>query len=468
MRWIYVTVVLSALFWARAGTNAARAAVAEPNVVVVLTDDQSTWDLAQMPNVQTLLRANGITYTHYVDNNPLCAPSRASILTGRTSAHDGVWDNDNKAYGGYAAFADAGYTDNDLFNWMHAAGYQTSLDGKFMNGYVTADGMPAGVDDSHIILLGNSRLGDGEATTGGYFEYATVDDGVITQHGSAASDYSTTVLGQDAVHFIDTSDPGRPLFLYYAPHAPHQPATPEPKYVDAPQCDLPSPRTPDYYAIGTGAPPWEQLLAPPNPIREDLLMQLRCETLLSVDDQVGDIVQALQNTGRLHNTLIIFASDNGFSLGQHDWQGKNVPFNESDTIPLVVRWDADPMIRADTTNSNLVEDMDLPATIAQSAGAPMPPSDGIDFLTHVRTAAPISHAIQEAGSVPAYCGLIEGTLKYAFYQDGSQTLYDSFGSDPYELDNLAGEPWEGREDASMRRTATQDACTPSPPRWTVK
>ena len=86
----------------------------------------------------------------------------------------------------------------------------------------------------------------------------------------------------------------------------------------------------------------------------------------------------------------------------------------------------------------------------------MPPSDGIDFLTHVRTAAPISHAIQEAGSVPAYCRH-RGHAQYAFYQDGSQTLYDSFGSDPYDLDNLAGEPLEGREDASMRRTATHGA-----------
>lgn len=468
MRRIYLAVLVLALLWARAGTKAAVAAVPQPNVVVVLTDDQSSWDTAQMPNVQALLRSQGVSYSRYVDNNPLCAPSRASILTGLTSAHDGVWDNNNKADGGYAAFAAGGYTHNDLFTWMQAAGYETSLDGKLINGYQTADGIPAGVNDSHIILLSGSGRGDGESNKGGYFNYSTVDDGAVTKHGSTASDYSTSVLGLDAVRFIYGASPNRPIFLYYAPHAPHQPATPEPKYVNAPQCNLSAPRTPDFGTIGSDPPQWETLLAPPAANHDDQLMKLRCETLLSVDDQVANIVQALQTTGRLHNTLIVFASDNGFSLGQHNWLGKNVPFSEADTVPLIVRWDADPMIQHGATSTNLVEDVDLPVMITDAASARMPSSDGIDPLKHTRTEAPIAHAIQQADQVPAYCGVIEGTLKYAFYQDGSQTLYDSFGSDPYELDNLADEPWESRSDSYMRAVAQRDSCTPNPPEWTTK
>src|SRR5439155_3190047 len=64
-----------------------------------------------------------------------------------------------------------------------------------------------------------------------------------------------------------------------------------------------------------------------------------CRTLLSVDDQVGRIVGALSDTGRLADTLILFASDNGFMFGEHRWVGKIVPYEESARVPVVVRDD---------------------------------------------------------------------------------------------------------------------------------
>jgi len=458
--WKVLIVGACILLGLRASPGTARAEDARPNVVVILTDDMSRWDLAHMPNVQQLLQAQGVTYPDYVTPNPLCAPSRAALLTGLASPHSNVWAN-NGIHGGYTAFTP--FLDDDLPVWLHQAGYETSIDGKFENGFVSTDPVPAGWDDSHILLLADTKSGDGESSKGGYFNYATMDDGAVDQHKAAEADYSTTVLGGDAVSFIQQADPDRPVFVYFTPHAPHLPVTPAPQYVHAAACKrLKSPRTPDYYQIGSDAPSWEQLLAPPMPGHEDGLMVKRCETLLSVDDEVGAIVQTLRDTGRLADTLIVFTSDNGYSLGQHDWEGKLTPYPESDTLPLVVRWDARPFLAAGSSSSQLVETMDLPVAIADAAGAATPASDGEDFLFGPpRTSAPIEHALQKEKVVPDYCGIIEDGMRYALYQDGSQDLYD-LTADPYELDNLANsEPYT----AAQLRTDALTACTPRPPGW---
>ena len=79
--------------------------------------------------------------------------------------------------------------------------------------------VPRGWSNWHALALGADGA-DAEGK-GGYYDYTTSDDGVGTLHGSAEADYSTTVLGNDAVRFVRGADPTKPLFLRFAPRAPH-------------------------------------------------------------------------------------------------------------------------------------------------------------------------------------------------------------------------------------------------------
>src|SRR6185436_14824311 len=110
----------------------------------------------------------------------------------------------------------------------------------------------------------------------------------------------------------------RPIFLYFAPKAPHVPATPEPKYAHTLD-DLPLTRLPNFNeADVSDKPGWLQALPPLTPkliAANDRFVHDQMESLLSVDDQVKNILDALQRTGRLSTTFIVFFSDNGLENG---------------------------------------------------------------------------------------------------------------------------------------------------------
>lgn len=102
-----------------------------PNVVLILTDDQR-WDtVSEMPTVMSDLAGRGITFERGYVSNPLCCPSRASILTGLYSHSTGVYTNQARAHGGFAAFDDR----STIATWLDEAGYRTALIGKYLNGY---------------------------------------------------------------------------------------------------------------------------------------------------------------------------------------------------------------------------------------------------------------------------------------------------------------------------------------------
>ena len=109
----------------------------------------------------------------------------------------------------------------------------------------------------------------------------------------------------------------------------------------------------------------------------DLTRQRQLEALMSIDDAVGSIVQALAATGRDRDTLFVFMSDNGYFWGEHTIIGKDSPYQDSTGIPMVLRWDGhtDP----GTTTSRIVLNVDVARTIANAAGATMR-TDGLDIL----------------------------------------------------------------------------------------
>ena len=198
-----------------------------------------------------------------------------------------------------------------------------------------------------------------------------------------------------------------------------------------------------------------------------------CRTLLSVDDQVGRIVGALSDTGRLADTLILFASDNGFMFGEHRWVGKIVPYEESARVPVVVRDDTvvPPDVQG-TTVSDQTTSLDYTPTFMQAAGLTRSldgqslfplmggggqwvPQDAV-LIEHANGDNPDSRI-----KVPPYCGVRVSGFMYARYATGEQELYD-LTNDPFELRNVAAEPGYASVVAQLRAQA-QALCVPLPP-----
>jgi len=441
-------------------------AAARPNIVFILTDDQAFHEMVDLPQTRAFLGATGTTFTNAYVINPLCCPSRATILTGKTSGETDVWDN-VPPDGGWGSFKASGLEKSDLPVWLHNAGYRTGLVGKYLNGYKpsTVTKVPKGWDDWHALALGESGA-DSEGK-GGYFDYTMSDNGVGTFHGEAQTDYSTTVLGDDAVRFVENADPAKPLFLWFAPRAPHGPATPEAKYASASCPTATAPRTADFNEDVSDKPAYLSSHPKIGVLNIDKLALMRCQTLLSVDDQVGRLAAALADTGRLSNTLVVFMSDNGYLLGAHRWNGKTVPYEEATHVPLLVRWDGH--VPSGAVDDGIVLNLDIARTLADAAGVAAPGAGGVDVLaggTHTDFLLEHqSEAPGQEGTVPPYCGVHTATRLYVQYVTGEQELYD-LAKDPFETTNLARDPSRAQELADLHARAMA-LCTPRPPGWSL-
>ena len=430
--------------------SAGRPAPRGPSVVVILTDDQR-WDtLEAMPNVRRLLVDPGVRFANAFVVNSLCCPSRVSFLTGEYSHSTGIY-TEAPPYGGYRRFA-AGST---LATWLHADGYHTGLFGKYLNGY-TGTSIPPGWDRWFAFE---------QDATGYYQRYAVNDDGAIERFGSSASDYSTDVLAQQAVSFIDHTR--GPLFAYVAPYAPHAPASPAPRDRAAPVALAPfDPPSFDERDM-SDKPSWMRSLPMVTRSTVDAFRLRQLRSLLAVDRMVGRIVDALRRTGRLHDTLIAFASDQGLSWGEHRWfDRKEVPYEESIRIPYVIRYDR--LVRPHT-DDHLVLNIDLAPTVAAAAGVEAPGVDGRSLLPLLAARAVawrhdflVEHVVGTTlPDPPAFCAVRTERYLFAVYATGERELYD-LRRDPYELSNEAG----SASAAGLERSLASELarlCRPPPP-----
>ena len=241
-----------------AGTTGTSAS-GKPNIVLILTDDQRWDELGTMPTVDKQIVDKGTTFKNGFVVNPLCCPSRTTILTGKYSHSTGIYRN-KPPHGGFPSFEpEEGST---IATWLHGAGYRTALVGKYLNHYTPQDAshIPPGWDDWKAEAL--SGTGEGGV---GYYDYAISDNGKLVHYGHEPSDYSTTVLGHYATDFIRGAPASQPLFLYFATRAPHVPATAEPRYEHA-CAGLPPLRPPSYNeADVSDKPHYVQIIPPMSP-----------------------------------------------------------------------------------------------------------------------------------------------------------------------------------------------------------
>ncbi|MEU1391732.1 MULTISPECIES: sulfatase [unclassified Nonomuraea] len=414
-----------------------------PNIVFVMADDLESGTLPYFPAINSELVAKGTSFSRFFVTNSWCCPSRTSILRSQYVHSHGVLTN-TAPEGGFDRFHSLDLERSTIGTWMQQAGYRTALMGKFLNHYpgATADAayVPPGWDEWDVPVR---KLYE-------EYGYRLNENGDLYDYGWSEEDYLSDVLADKARDFITDAD--EPFFLYLTPIGPHNPANPAVRHV----ADLPevaAPRTPSFNQADVSKEPlWLSSL--PSLTQEDIdrvdeRHRRRLRSMLGVDDLVRSVIEALQASGKLDNTYIIFTSDNGFHLGTHRLtQGKTTPFEEAIKVPFVVRG---PGIRPGATIGQLGATVDIAPTIAELGGAAVPSfSEGRSLVPLLRGSPPaqwrknvlvefnrpVNRSSAAQTPVPSYQALRTERYTYVRYDTGERQLYD-LAADPYQLDNLA-------------------------------
>jgi N-acetylglucosamine-6-sulfatase len=411
-----------------------------PNVVVVMSDDQTLESLRVMPHVLSEIGDHGATFDNFFVNFSQCCPSRSTFLTGDYAQNHHVLGN-VPPRGGFNRF-ERFNGHNDLPLWMKKRGYRTSEVGKYLNGYGDTNPtlVPPGWDDFAAV-----------SRTIRYYNYKLNVNGVLEKHGSDPRDYIDRVLTDKATSFIDTRAQARkPFFLYVAYKSPHV-GGPHPsgqRCVGGPEPaakhfgefqDEPLPESPSFNEADVSDKPAAIRKLPLLDDREiaGVRRRYQCEleALQGVDDGVDKIVAALRSQDVLGDTLLIFESDNGLMHGEHRIRGGKVRLYEpSIHVPLLMRG---PGIPAGVHIQDLAVNADIAPTILDAAGAKARrPIDGQSLLPDMKDPRALSgrRLLIESKS---YDAVRTARYIYAKHRSGEEELYD-LEKDPDELHNVAG------------------------------
>lgn len=373
--------VVTMFFVVLCGLCSALDAVAPPNIVFILTDDQDVEIGGMTPLVKTkkLIGDAGISFKNMYVTSPLCCPSRSSILTGNYVHNNGALNNSFSGNCSSRAWQETSEK-STFVTYLKKQGYQTFFAGKYLNqyGFPRSGGVehiPPGWDEWHG-LVGNSV----------YYNYTLSVNGKAEFHGDKYSDdYLTDVIGKRAHEFLlqkRIESRNQPFFMMLSTPACHEPFTPADQYKKVFD-DVKAPRNGsfNYYS-----PDRHWLLRQAkNPMGDESLKFIdsayrnRWRTLLSVDDLTEQIINALEKTDTLNNTFVIFSSDNGYHLGQLSLPFDKRQMYEFDIhVPLMIRG---PGIKSGQIRSETVLNIDFAPTFIDLAGiSPIPPKiDGQSF-----------------------------------------------------------------------------------------
>jgi arylsulfatase A-like enzyme len=429
-----VALVAAGLLLAVAG-----GASAQPNVIVIETDDMDMSGMRVMDNLKSLIGDAGVTFDNSLVSFPLCCPSRATFLTGQYAHNNHITSNDPPT-GGYQVFENI----NSLPAWLQGAGYYTVQVGRYLNHYGQQNPteIPAGWTEWHASV---------DPSTYRYYNYTINHQGTLVFYGDRPEDYQTDVWAGIADEVIRRRAPKpQPFFMWLTPMAPHDAGPREPD--DPPErfpTPVPAPRHKNLYQYLRlpRDPSFNELDISDKPrevrrrrrFRESDIQAMtiayrqRLETLLSVDEMVAKVVRALADTGELQDTLIVFTSDNGYLQGQHRIRaGKVFLYEPSLRVPLLMRG---PGVPRGVHVKRWVANVDLSATILEATGArPGRVQDGRSLFPLMLDAGLAwgRFLLLDAGS---YQGVRTDRYVYAEHSTGEKELYD-LQTDPWQTRNL--------------------------------
>ena len=441
-----VAAALLALGVAGCGGAAGSAqAPGKPNVVVIMTDDQTVESMRAMPAVRSALAASGTSFERAFVSSALCCPSRATFFSGQYAHNHGVLGN-RPPEGGYARLD----TSEWLPVWLQRAGYRTLHVGKFLNRYGQDNPpteVPPGWDEWYASVDPSTYLFSG---------YRLNENGVVSTYAR----YSTDEYAARAVDAVTRLAPSaQPFFLslaFLAPHSggprdPDDPAglvTPSPaaRHRDAFAAE-PLPRSPAFDEADVSDKPRFIRVRPRisahrrAAIEENYRQEL--ESLRAVDEGVARLVEALRAAGELERTLIVFTSDNGFFHGEHRLpNGKVMVYEPSIRVPLILRG---PGVPRGGRRRQLVSNADLAPTILEAAGAEAPRvQDGRSLFELMRDRGlEWGRELLVEGppgfQAVAFAAIRNERFTYVEYDSGERELYD-LERDPHQLESLHADP----------------------------
>jgi arylsulfatase A-like enzyme len=418
-------------------TVVAQAGPVRPNFLFIYTDDQrydavsvvqaeqgerGRFPWFKTPNMDKLA-AQGVRFRNAFVVNSLCAPSRAVNLTGRYNHFNGIASN-------FRPFPLTSVTHATL---LRTAGYTTAYIGKWhMDGQRERPGF-----DYHATYIGHGRYLDAPFIVDGK-DTATqgwVDD--------VATDYAIAFLQRQQIS-------GKPWSLVLGFKTPHQPFEPparaRERFVGEQARSAPNLNTPAVYLGGTQSAQGGRALPAKVPVNLDYF---RCVS--AVDDCLGRLLQALDQSGCASNTIVIYTSDNGFYLGEHATGDKRSAYDESLRVPFLVRYPALGAAARGRVVDEMVLNLDLAPSLLDFAGVPVPREMQGQSWRPLLTEKPAVWRAswfyeyfaenQQNARVPDITAVRTAAAKLIKYSghDGWTELFD-LTADPYELHNLIGEP----------------------------
>ncbi|SEE81153.1 sulfatase family protein [Ruania alba] len=455
-----------------------------PNIVLILTDDHAAHAIScygskvnHTPHMDRLA-ARGARLDSCFCTNSICSPSRASILSGTYGHVNGVT----------SIYSHIDYRVPNFPQVLRESGYRTALFGKWHLGE-TEPHLPRSEDfDAWQVFPGQGQYNDPVMIS---------PDGETTVPG-----YATDIVTDLSLDWLDEQSGSDPFCLMIHHKAPHRPWVPHPKHRDLyPVGSIAEPDTlfDDYATRSDAASVANMRISddlPDRDIREEMPPELAGEenreartrwfyqrylreylqTVQSVDDNVGRVLDHLDERGLADNTIVVYTSDQGFFLGDHGWYDKRFIYEESLQMPLMIAWPD--RIAPGTVTDEIVTNIDFAATFLEACGIDpgdeLPTGQGRSFLPLLEGETPedwpesMYYRYWEHDDpnhhVWAHYGVRTKTHKLVyFYADGLGTdgssdktfppaweMYDLV-ADPNELTNIADDPAHAETRAELER-----------------
>jgi len=455
-----------------------------PNILFIMSDDHAAHAMScygskinQTPNLDRIAEG-GMRLDNCFCTNSICTPSRATILTG-------TYNHVNRVT------TLATMMDNRLQTFpklLQGAGYQTAVFGKWHLG-TGPEHCPTGFDD-WAVVPGQGRYHNPE------FIFRSTDENVDKSSDGGewrtVQGYVTDLITDMSLEWLKKRDAEKPFCLLYHHKAPHRPWYPDEKHAEMfLNKDVPEPETLyDDYSNRSSAAEAAKMRVGVHMNERDLKCEIPKElpehemrkwayqryikdylrVVASIDDNVGRVLDYLDEEGLADNTLVIYTSDQGFFLGDHGWYDKRFMYEESLRMPFIVRYPKE--IRPGSVNEDLVLNVDFAPLFLDLAGVDIPEDmQGVSFRsvlkgetpTDWRTSMYYRYWMHKAHhNVYAHYGVRTKTHKLIYYyNDGlgetganSKETYDP----EWELFDLEKDPAEMRsviDDPAYAETAAK-------------
>jgi len=402
----------------RAGPRSASAQASEPNVLIIVTDDQRADLMKFMPRTRRIFGDRGVRFRRAFATTPLCCPFRASLMTGQFAHNSGVRRQED---------GPSINQQHTMQRYLHDAGYTTAMIGKYLNNW------PRGTPPPHFDRFSVGKLYDDQLFN---------VDGKLKRIDRYAPDYLASRAARLLREF--EADDAKPWFMLLAPSNPHSPSTAARRHRDV------------HIPLWQGNPATNEkdlsdkprvLYGGRRPSRakpKTTLYGKMARSLLSADELVAGVDRAMRGLDEKSNTLAFFVSDNGFALGEHGMFAKKKPYPIASRVPLYMRWPRGPVERGGLDN-RLVANIDILPTILEAIGlSPVPGHtiDGRSLQGTLRRSRMLVEAFAPSSSY-FWASLITDEEQYTEYYDGNETVdfreYYDLDKDPWYLKNTLGD-----------------------------